>query len=166
VLKTEAADPAVPAESDLAAIEAALQDLLRLTLSQRVHDRWTREAGVRLSRTQLSFLGWLEERPRSVSELAELADVGQPAATRAVDQLEADRLVRRRPDERDGRSKRVCITAAGSRARDRIRKVMRAQLAARVSRLEDGEGHDLAVLLTKFVGALKAGGAGNGEEEA
>ncbi|HKH87956.1 MAG TPA: MarR family transcriptional regulator, partial [Acidimicrobiales bacterium] len=79
------------AAADVQQIEAALVDLLRLTASVRVHEARMRAAGLRLSRTQLSVLGWLLERgPTPVSQLADWAGVSQPAASRALSQLESE----------------------------------------------------------------------------
>ena len=53
------------------------------------------------------------ERPLGVTEIAEALDVDAAAVTRIVNTLEAERLIRRRGDPRDGRRRNVCLTATG-----------------------------------------------------
>jgi DNA-binding MarR family transcriptional regulator len=150
------ASAAATRSQDIGRIETGLADLQRLTASVRIHDRWMRQAGLRLSRTQSSFLAWLDSDAQSVSELAIRAGISQPAATRAVDHLVQEGYATRRPDEADARLKWVSITPDGSQARQRVLQVMRHQLGASLDRLSAIERRQLAELLAKFVIALKA----------
>ncbi|MGO8877020.1 MAG: MarR family winged helix-turn-helix transcriptional regulator [Acidimicrobiales bacterium] len=142
---------------DISRIEGTLADLLRLTGSIRVHEARVRAAGLRLSRTQLSFLGWLAERgPTPVSKLAEWADVSQPAASRALSHLEAAGFVRRHADDTDGRVNLMVLTDEGMRARARILDLMRSQLASALSDMSAADRKRLADLLTRLVAGLRA----------
>ena len=82
-------------------------------------------AGLRASRTQLGFLGWLAERgPTPVSKLAEWADVSQPAASRALSLLVTEGLVESSTDGSDGRVNLMRLTPKGMRARSRVLDLM------------------------------------------
>ncbi len=143
-------------DDDITHIEAALHDLLRLTSSVRVHETRVRAAGLRVSRTQLSFLGWLAEGgPTPVSKLAEWADVSQPAASRALNQLEADGLVAREPDVRDARVNLMTITDRGVAARESVLSLMRVQLESALGQMNLANRRRLAALLGALVAGLK-----------
>jgi len=146
---------AVP-RGDVNRIEAALADLLRLTSSIRVHETRMRAAGLRLSRTQLAFLGWLAEHgPTPVSKLAEWADVSQPAASRALRQLQVDRYVERSGDDTDRRVNLMVLTPDGAAARARVLELMRTQLASALAGMSAAERRLLAELLTQLVAGLR-----------
>lgn len=147
-------DPA--GREDVSRIEAALADLLRLTGSMRVHEARVRAAGLRVSRTQLSFLGWLAERgPTPVSQLAEWADVSQPAASRALSHLEVEGYVERSADDSDGRVNLIALTPSGLEARARILELMRSQLASALSDMSAADRRRLADLLGQLVAGLR-----------
>jgi DNA-binding MarR family transcriptional regulator len=151
---TTTAPPA--AHREISRIEAALADLLRLTGSIRVHDNRARVAGLRISRTQLSFLGWLAERgPTAISKLAEWADVSQPAASRALSHLESEGYVERSLDDRDGRVNLMVLTQKGVEARTRILDLMRTQLASALSGVSMADRKTLADLLARLVSGLR-----------
>ena len=79
---------------------------------------------------RLSALSVLVFRgPATMGELAAAEQVSAPTMTRIVAGLEADGLVRRRPDAGDGRVTRVAATARG-------RRRMEAARARRLERLE------------------------------
>lgn len=142
--------------ADVQGIEAALVDLLRLTGSVRVHEARMRVAGLRLSRTQLSFLGWLLERgPTPVSQLADWAGVSQPAASRALSQLESDGYVERRTDTRDGRVNLMTLTTAGLAARVAVLDLMRRQLSSALTDMPAAHRRQLAELLGQLVTGLR-----------
>jgi DNA-binding MarR family transcriptional regulator len=144
------------AQRDFSRIEAALADLLRLISSIRVHEARMTAADLRVSRTQLSFLGWLAERgPTPVSKLAEWADVSQPAASRALSDLEADGYVERTADDSDGRVNLMVLTPTGLDARARVRELMRAQLASALSDMPATDRRRLAELLAQLVAGLR-----------
>jgi DNA-binding MarR family transcriptional regulator len=143
-------------QQEVSRIEATLADLLRLTGSIRVHEARAKAAGLRVSRTQLGFLGWLAERgPTPVSTLAEWADVSQPAASRALGQLEADGFVERIADDRDGRVNLMVLTPSGVQARSRILDLMRSQLASALSDMSPADCTKLADLMTRLVAGMR-----------
>jgi len=56
--------------------------------------------------------------PLPISMVAEIVGVSQPTATRLIDGLEKQDLIRRRP--RDGRSVTICLTPRGRRTATRL----------------------------------------------
>jgi len=115
-----------------------------------------RAAELRVSRTQLSFLGWLAERgPTPVSKLAEWADVSQPAASRALSQLEADGYVERSADETDARVNLIALTPTGLNARARVLQLMRRQLTSALSGMSAADRRRLSELLAQLVAGLR-----------
>lgn len=93
-----------------------------------------------LNPTLLSLLGQLYTSGRArPSDLAEAANLGPPAVTRAVAALEDNGLVCREPDPDDGRAIQVLLTDRGRQTLARIIH-QRAQLVAeRRARLTDQE---------------------------
>jgi DNA-binding MarR family transcriptional regulator len=144
-------------QPEVTRIEEALADLLRLTGSVRVHEARMNMAGLRASRTQLGFLGWLAERgPTPVSKLAKWADVSQPAASRALSHLVAEGLVAGSTDGSDGRVNLMRLTPKGLRARIRVLDLMRMQLSSALSDMSPVDRVKLADLLAQLVKGLRA----------
>ncbi len=73
--------------------------------------------------------------PLTFGELAAHEQVAAPTVTKAVQKLEAEGLVTRRPDPDDGRVCRVAITSAGRRRLDQNRRRRTAWLATRLGEL-------------------------------
>lgn len=140
--------------SDAAAPDLAL-------LADRLHSvairllRAVREEDTRmgLSGPRASALSVLVFRgPQTLGELARAEQVRPPTMTRLVQALEAEGLVVRKPDARDGRRVLVRATAAGRRLLEaaRVRRV--AVLAARLETVPLETRADLA----RAVEALEA----------
>lgn len=105
-------------EGDLAASAARLR--MAITRSAR---RLRQEGAGDLTPTTAAALATVERHgPLTPSELAALESVQRPTATRTLNCLEADGLIKRTPDPLDGRSALVTVTAAG---RDRLRRLRR-----------------------------------------
>lgn len=85
-------------------------------------DPWRRAVARRtgLPFSRIRMLRRLAQTPMSVKQLAEAATVDAPAATVAVNDLEARGLVAREIDPTDRRSKVVSLTAAGLTVLDRV----------------------------------------------
>lgn len=79
------------------------------------HDSWKRavveQSGLPFSRVRI--LRRLSQKPLTVKELAHAATIDAPAATVAVNDLEARGLVLRQVDPANRRCKRVSLTDAG-----------------------------------------------------
>ncbi len=69
--------------------------------------------------------------PKTLGDLARAEGVAGPTMTRIVDGLVSERLVRRRPDVRDGRALSLSASPAG-------RKVMRAAARRRIAAIMRG----------------------------
>ncbi len=147
------------ADADLATIEQALAELLRLSSSRRVHQVRMRAIDSTLSRTELRFLSRVAQTgPRSVSALADELDVSQPTASRALRRLEDEGLVQRRADSTDGRIAIYGISADGGRQLARVQELMHAQLADALAGLPPNRRHDLAVLIDDLAARLRSQG--------
>jgi DNA-binding MarR family transcriptional regulator len=142
------------------AVEAAITDLFRLASSRRLHQARQERSGVRLSRTGWVLLRRVEDLgPIRVSGLAELMDLSLPVTSRALQRLEDDGLVARRPDPDDGRAARFVATRAGARARARIQAAMHDELATVLAAWPEPERQRLAELLPRLVADMRAVGA-------
>jgi len=106
----------------------------------RLTRRLRQEAGGGLTPSQLSVLASVERHgPIHLGELARVEGVAPPTLTRAVDRLEEQGAVRRRPDPVDGRAVRVELTPAGRAAIDDLRTAGVAFLAKGLAALSEQE---------------------------
>jgi DNA-binding MarR family transcriptional regulator len=106
-----------------------------------------------VSRTEGEVLGILEEGPRRITELAELAGLAQPTVTLLVRRLEERGWVLREGLPEDGRVVIVRVTEAGKAVFESFRHQFRAALLADLEGLPDEQ---LAELLaaTDALGSL------------
>jgi DNA-binding MarR family transcriptional regulator len=101
--------------------------------------RRNRALAERLKPIGISFQQWrvlavLDHRPGcTMGELAELTSVDRTTLTRTLDGMERERLVARRPSERDRRSLRLRLTTKGVAALRRILPVVLEQNARAVA---------------------------------
>lgn len=94
----------------------------------------------RFSFTQASVLGRLDrDGPRSIGELATIESVRPQSMSQTIAELEADGLVERRPDERDGRRTQVALTARGRKALDGDRAAREGWLGTAIGQLTPQE---------------------------
>ncbi len=145
------------AGSDLEAVERAIEQLLRLYASRKVHAQRGAAAGVVISQPGVSLLRRLpEEEELAIGELARLTQMDAAAAGRQIRLLEEDGLVERTRDTGDGRIVMVRMTAEGARVRHRLSKVGEHHLADALSDWSTGDRRQLATLLPRFVDGLRA----------
>ncbi|WP_034272133.1 MarR family winged helix-turn-helix transcriptional regulator [Actinospica robiniae] len=130
----------MPDDLDAGAVAAAVE---------RFNGFYIRLPAVRkLSFTTLSVLHTLAERGAlRLGELTATEQVSQPAITQMVTKLEAEGLVERHPDPRDGRAVLVRLTPAGraivtARREDRV-----GRLTPLLDRLDPAERAALAAAL-------------------
>jgi DNA-binding MarR family transcriptional regulator len=108
-----------PEEPDatVSAIEQALTQLVRHANLPRVHARLAAMIGVAIDRAAYAALSRLGEcGPLRLSDLACVMGVDASTASRQVQALEREGLVRRRSDPGDQRVARLELTEAGSTA--------------------------------------------------
>jgi DNA-binding MarR family transcriptional regulator len=128
-----------------AARAAAPQDTAemaaRLRLSStRLARRLRQQADTGLTPSQLSALAAVDRHgPMTLGALAEIENVAPPSVTRIVAKLEADGLLQRAADARDGRVVRVKVTAAGRTLLSASRRRKTAWLSSRLDQLPDAQ---------------------------
>ncbi len=148
---------AVPAGGDDDAIERALEQLLRLNASRKVHARQVAAAGVRISPPGLTLLRRIqEEGPLSLGELARRTEMDPAATGRQIRQLEDEGFVQRGPSAEDGRVTVVRVTPAGRDARRRIGEVVGSHMEDVLATWSPGHRAALAELLTRLVDDLRS----------
>ncbi len=81
---------------------------------------FSRQTGMPASRLALMRLLALSESDVGITELARQLEIDPAAATRRVQELEADHLVRRRADARDGRRSYVTLSPTGRKLFEEI----------------------------------------------
>ena len=92
----------------------ALAAELRIVLGRLIRRL---RAEYRFGLTQASVLGRLDrEGPQYIGELAAAERVRPQSMSQALDELEAEKLIERRPDAADGRRTRIALTAEGRAA--------------------------------------------------
>ena len=117
---------AEPDDVCIASIESALHALARRLKQARLHDHFTRQAGVDIDQAGLAVLYVLhgEKAGLRVTKVAARLGIDAPAVTRKVQRLERLELVGRVADADDARASRLLLTAEG-------RRVLRRFLLAR-----------------------------------
>jgi DNA-binding MarR family transcriptional regulator len=147
----------VPAGRDDDAIERALEQLLRLNASRKVHARQVAAAGVRISAPGLTLLRRIqEEGPLPLGELASRTEMDPAATGRQIRALEDEGFVQRDPSAEDGRVTVVRVTPAGREARRRIGEVVGSHMEGVLATWSDSDRSDLARLLTRLVDDLRS----------
>ena len=140
------------AGDDLDAVERALERLLRLNASRKVHSRRAAAAGVVISQPGFVLLRRLQEDgPLSLGELARLTDMDPAATGRQVRQLERDGLVAKSTSEGDGRVTVVRVTARGAEVRRRLAVVGGRHMEDVLAGWSPTDRGRLATLLTRLV---------------
>lgn len=143
-------------DDDLDRISRAIERLLRLNASRKVHAGRSEAAGVRTSAP-----GWIllrrivEGGPVSLGALAETTQMDPAATGRQIRQLEDDGLVERSTSEQDGRVTLVSATDAGVAAHHAVRAVGDQHLEDALAAWSDADRAALAALLQRFVDDLQ-----------
>lgn len=120
---------------------------------RRARGRYARtheEDGTGLSLSQYVLLLPLLEQPHPVGELATLADIAAPTATRALDALVARGLVVREPSPHDRRCVVVSLTPEGAKVVRARRANMRRKRAKLLAELDDAEREQTRDLLVRL----------------
>ena len=110
-------------------------------------------------RSQFALLAVLDEfGPLSQTALSERSGLDRSDVVRWVDELVADKLVRRSQDPDDRRRNLVTITAAGRRRLDALHIELRQAQRDLLSALSDEERDQLVALLGRLLGLRGSGG--------
>jgi DNA-binding MarR family transcriptional regulator len=154
-------DPEPPIPAEAVAASATLTTLEVLRFAEEVIGALELHAQgrYRISAGRLALLQLLDGAPGRAlrpAELAERLGVTRATATGLLDALEADGLVARRRDPRDGRGVRVALTAAGRERMGRILPGHTGRLAAVTRSLTTDERSQLVALLDKVRSGLRA----------
>src|SRR5271157_4061508 len=143
--------------TELDAVERAIERLLRLYGSRKVHARRALAAGVVISQPGFSLLRRLqEEGDLSVGELARMTQMDPAAAGRQIRLLEDEGLVMRTKDSEDGRVIVVCVTPNGAEVRRRMGAVGERHMTDVFADWSPADRQQLAVLLPRFVEGLQS----------
>jgi len=120
------------------------------------HDELAGALGFRLGGGRGKILFQLNDRPMTLSELAEANKLDAPYVTLIVDKLEAHGLVQRQPHPDDRRRKLVTLTAAGHNAIATANAILLRPPPV-MSTLPADDLRQLTMLLTRILGADKTG---------
>ncbi|MGH9016864.1 MAG: MarR family winged helix-turn-helix transcriptional regulator [Acidimicrobiales bacterium] len=143
-------------ETDVGAIEGALEHLFRLNASRKVHQRRAAAAGVAISQPGFQLLRRIhEEDGLHIGALARLTEMDPAATGRQITQLEADGLVTRQRHSDDGRAVVVKVTPAGAEVRRRLSLVAERHMADVLAGWTAADRRRFAALLPRFVEGLR-----------
>lgn len=129
-------------KTDLAISSSLLDTLPLITRSIRAALRGF-EGGC-LTAPQFRVLGLASPRPCTSKQLAEWQGVSLPAMSRMVNGLVRRKLLVRTPDTFDRRQMQLRLSARGKNKLERLRTVVEARLAARITTLGKSEKRALA----------------------
>lgn len=139
----------------LGELAQALNDLYRLSGSARFHEDTVAATGVPVSRSGLRFLSLVADSgPVSATRLAAGLDLSQPTASRVLQQLETEGLVRRQADDNDARVSLYVSTAKGRRALEKVHGYHVDTLTAALADVDPRRRAALAGAVTELVQRL------------
>ena len=135
----------------------ALDSLVRLAASRRLHQRQASAANASVSQQGFRLLRTLVERGRlNPTELARLTDMDPAVVTRQSRLLEADGLITRTRDEADARLSSLSATAQGDRTVQRMRKVLNGHMHLALTTWDERDIESLATLMERLVADMRA----------
>lgn len=101
--------------------------------------------------TQFVVLKFVRRNPGiSLSDLARQLNVEPPSASRMVDKMLAKGLLEKTPDTVDRRAVHISLTREGTRLVDRLERLERSLLAAKLSRGESRETEAMVLALKRL----------------
>jgi MarR family transcriptional regulator, transcriptional regulator for hemolysin len=131
----------------------ALQITRAARLLTRLSDARFKELGI--GPGQFATLMTLKERGRlTQKELAQIVGVAQPSMAELLGRMERDGLIERTPDERDGRSTIVSLTAASQKKIEPVRDILAKGNAEALAGFEPVEVEALYGLLDRVIANL------------
>jgi DNA-binding MarR family transcriptional regulator len=143
---------AEPDDVCIARIESALHALARRLKQARLHDHFTREAGVEIDQAGLAALYVLhgEKDSLRVTDVAARLSIDAPAVTRKAQQLERLGLVSRARDADDARASRLQLTPEGRRLIERFLLARHQWLTTLLADWPPAERREFARLIGRF----------------
>ena len=152
---------------ELDAIGRAIEQLLRLSGSRKVHARRAAAAGTVISPPGFALLRRIQEAgPVSLGQLARLTDMDPAATGRQIRALEHDGLVKRGPSADDGRVTVVRVTPQGAAVRRRLEEVNGRHMEDVLDQWSKADRATLARLLSRLVDDLRSVHYRSASEEA
>lgn len=144
-------------DADLDTFNAALDEFLRATRRVRGRAAVRPPGAGELSHSQFQLLDGLEraEGPLTLGAVAELAGVTPPTATRMLDGLEREGIVKRGRAAGDRRCVRIGLTESGADAVRRAREHARERRSEIFAGLSAGERRQAARVLSSLAAALE-----------
>ena len=138
--------------SELDALERAATALMRRLGDRAAISEIAERAGCTLPTTSILLLEHLEDAgPRRVSQIAQCQNVGMPAVTPRLKDLEREGFVTRSADPSDARVSLISLSAAGREVLERLRAARCAVLAEALSDVDRSQ-------IASAAGALEAVG--------
>lgn len=135
----------------------ALDSLVRLASSRRLHQRQASAAGAEVSQQGFRLLRMVVEAGEiSPTELARRTDMDPAVVTRQTRLLEAEGLIVRTPHGRDGRASTLSATDVGAETVRRMRKVLNRHMQLALATWDAGDIEMLAELMGRLVDDLRA----------
>jgi MarR family transcriptional regulator, negative regulator of the multidrug operon emrRAB len=125
-----------------------------VALAERVRDAAEEATGLGAGAPAavVSLSSWLEGQ--SVNALALVLGMSHAGTVRLVDRLQAEGLVERRRDARDGREVQLVATPAGHEAARRVRAAREAAMAEVLTGLSATEQEALVPLLERLLASM------------
>jgi DNA-binding MarR family transcriptional regulator len=142
----------------ITAIEPALHALARRLMQSRLHDHFTRQAGVDIDRAGVAVLYVLHGPGSSlrITDMAAQLSIDTPGVTRKTQQLERLGLVTRCRDAADARTSWVRLTPDGRRVLCCFLTVRRQWLAELLAAWPAADRGEFARLLTRFTSDIQS----------
>lgn len=149
----------MPAAGPEQQIQHALESLLRLSASRRVHASQSAAAGLTISQPAYTLLRQAAlDGPLAMGDLARRSHMDPGAAARQVGQLERAGLLERFASDADRRVSLVRLTSEGKAMHQRLARVRNRHLADTLSGWSARDRATFARLLTRFVDEMRARG--------
>jgi DNA-binding MarR family transcriptional regulator len=144
---------ATSASTDRESFVRSLEEFFRAAQRARGRASQARQEG--LSVSQYHVMAPLADGPQGVKALALAAGVAPPTATRMLDGLDRDGLVRRTASEHDRRCVSISLTPEGSRALARKRSEVAAARERIADSLSPAERAQATVLLDRLAQVIE-----------
>lgn len=142
--------------SDVGAVERSLEQLFRLTVNRRMHQRQTEAVGADVTRAGYAILRCLDDADEmSLGDLARHCSMDPGAASRQVRQLEDTGLVGRAGTD-DGRVVSLRLTTRGRDVYRRIVAIRSAHMSEVLANWTASDRARLSQLVDRLVDDLKA----------